>query len=169
MGSGSGFCSNDSIMTQSSFCLTSLGTDRGAVEMESKLGEEVDSSGWFRIGYNKWSEEKRKTRKRRKREAKKQMEQMNERMKKQRNEKREEEEEEEEEGLELELKWLWIVEDAISSLWRVRWSLEVTKLRKSDMSFSCWIVLWSSPVVRWASSLMSCWREFWMIRRLSGS
>ena len=100
MGSGSGFCSNDSIMTQSSFCLTSLGTDRGAVEMESKLGEEVDSSGSFRIGYINEVRKKRKTRKRRKREAKKQMEQMNERRRKQRNEKREEEEEE---GLELEL------------------------------------------------------------------
>ena len=99
MGSGSGFCSNDSIMTQSSFCLTSLGTDRGAVEMESKLGEEVDSSGSFRIGYINEVRKKRKTRKRRKREAKKQMEQMNEIRRKQRNEKREEEEE----GLELEL------------------------------------------------------------------
>lgn len=60
MGSGSGFCSNDSIMTQSSFCLTNLGTDWGTVEMESKLGEEVDSSGSFRIGYKNEARKKRK-------------------------------------------------------------------------------------------------------------
>ena len=48
-------------MTQSSFCFINLGTDCGTLEMESKLGEEVDSSGSDWLGYDK-EREKRKER-----------------------------------------------------------------------------------------------------------